>query len=217
MPTGWGKSKTVKLMVAENSNMPQAGEWCHAPFSFFTAPVNKSVTPSFRANLKSVYNYVRSSVKAGRATWELRRISDRKEASKFKAEHLDFVTFSGLFNYRNAQGLLSHSGLLCLDFDHLGPDKQRAKELLIADPCFETQLLFTSPSGDGLKWVVTIEVSEENPHEKWFQAIGNYLAETYRLIVDPSGKDVCRACFLPFDGECYCHPSILLEPHVAPF
>ena len=89
--------------------------------------------------------------------------------------------------------------------------------MLIADPCFETQLLFTSPSGDGLKWVVTIEVSEENPHEKWFQAIGNYLAETYRLIVDPSGKDVCRACFLPFDGECYCHPSILLEPHVAPF
>ena len=204
-------------MVAENSNMPQAGEWCHAPFSFFTAPVNKSVTPSFRANLKSVYNYVRSSAKAGQATWELRQIEDHKEASKFKAEHLDFVTFSGLFNYRNAQGLLSHSGLLCLDFDHLGPDKQRAKELLIADPCFETQLLFTSPSGDGLKWVVTIEVSEENPHEKWFQAIGNYLAETYRLIVDPSGKDVCRACFLPFDGECYCHPSILLEPHVAPF
>lgn len=204
-------------MDAANDKMTTRGAWCQAPFSFFTAPVNKSVRPDYKANLVRVYNYIRSSAKAGRATWELRRISDRKEAAEFKKNNLDFVTFSGLFSRRNEQGLLAHSGLLCLDFDHLGPDLPRARELLLADPCFETQLLFTSPSGDGLKWVVPIEVSQENPHLKWFQAIGNYLADTYRLIVDPSGKDVCRACFLPFDGECYCHPSILLEPNVAPF
>ncbi|MDI3505843.1 MAG: hypothetical protein PWQ81_1065, partial [Bacteroidota bacterium] len=49
-----------------------------------------------------------------------------------------------------------HSGLLCLDFDHLN-NVQILFEQLLNDDYFETQLLFRSPSGDGLKWVISVD------------------------------------------------------------
>lgn len=63
-------------------------------------------------------------------------------------------------------------------------------------------LLFRSPSGDGLKWVVEIDISRYS-HLQWFRMIEKYLKEAYNLEVDASGKNVSRACFLPYDPDCY--------------
>lgn len=40
-------------------------------------------------------------------------------------------------------------------------------------------------------------------------AIANYIKEVYKLEVDKSGKDIPRACFLPFDPEAYINPKYL--------
>ena len=89
-------------------------------------------------------------------TQKLRAISDKTEARKFKAFQFDYVTFSGVFTSRGDKNLKAHSGLMVIDFDHLQePDK--LKERLLNDQYFETELLFTSPSGDGLKWIVSID------------------------------------------------------------
>jgi hypothetical protein len=94
---------------------------------------------------------------------------------------------------------------MCLDFDHL-PNIAEIKQLLLKDVYFETQLLFTSPSGDGLKWVIPIDINKAN-HRIYFIAVSNYLEQTYSLKPDASGKDISRACFLPHDPEAYINPK----------
>ena len=46
---------------------------------------------------------------------------------------------------------------MCLDFDHIG-NPEKFKELLLQHDYFDTELLFTSPSGDGVKWIIPIEL-----------------------------------------------------------
>ena len=41
------------------------------------------------------------------------------EAKMYKATHFDYCTFSGLFRKRSEKELIMHSGLICLDFDHV--------------------------------------------------------------------------------------------------
>ena len=65
--------------------------------------------------------------------------------------------------------------------------------------------MFISPSGDGLKWIIPIDLSLAT-HAENFQAIANYLKHTYNIGVDKSGRDISRSCFLPHDPEAYINP-----------
>ena len=33
--------------------------------------------------------------------------------------------------------------------------------------------------------------------------VGKHVGFNYGIVVDKSGSDVCRACFLPWDSECF--------------
>ena len=176
-----------------------------ARFSYFKAPI-QNTKPSKEVTLVDVYQYIKGP-DALNATRELRSLSDIKQARKFKSQNFDYCTFSGTFSSRSEQSLKQHSGLLCLDFDHLD-DVHFVRRRLLDDDYFETQLLFTSPSGNGLKWIVSIDLSQAS-HLDYFLGIQNYLKLDYGLDIDPSGKDICRACFLPHDPLCYINPNLL--------
>ena len=118
---------------------------------------------------------------------------------KFKAANFDYCTFSGVFTTRSNRNQTGHSGLLCLDFDHVS-DLCGLRHALLNDDYLDTRLLFRSPSGDGLKWVVSINLAQAT-HSEYFDAISCYLLSTYGVEVDPSGRDLSRACFLPCDPE----------------
>lgn len=194
---------------------------CHenkaGQFSFFKSPA-QSVTPFKAIGLKDIYKYITLYMPALKATEELRAIKDDKEARKFKSSHFDFACFSGTFSYRKDDCLVEHSGLLCLDFDHVGSheDLWALRQKLISDENFTTWLLFTSPSGDGLKWVIGIDLGKCD-HKTWFRALQNYVRATYGMEVDEKCINVSRACFLPHDSQCYVHPSVLQESDVVPF
>ena len=164
-----------------------------------------------------VYDYITLDMRASQVTRELRKIEDEKKRREFKSKNFDFVCFSGTFSYRKDDCLIEHSGLLCLDFDHLPHlEMWDIRKKLIADPYFTTQLLFTSPSGDGLKWVVDIDLGKCD-HRTWFYAIQNYVLETYHLEADSQCVNVSRSCFLPHDGSCYVNPIIRKQKGVCPF
>lgn len=176
-----------------------------ARFSFFSRPIINT-RPSANFTLLDTYNYI-VGYQAKEATTKLRMIGDVKMAREFKTANFDYCTFSGVFSKRNDKNLIEHSGLLCLDFDHLkNLDALRAQ--LLEDEYFETQLLFRSPSGDGLKWIINIDLSQTN-HSDYFRAVANYLKQTYSVEVDQSGKDVSRACFLPHDPDCFINQNLL--------
>ena len=79
---------------------------------------------------------------------------------------------------------------------------------LLQDEYFDTQLLFRSPSGHGLKWIIPTDLSECG-HTDYFRSVATYVLKTYGVEVDQSGKDVCRACFLPWDPDAYLNPVLL--------
>lgn len=174
-------------------------------FSFYKRPVS-NVMPAKIVSLLEVYELLRCDRYKAR-TEKLRSFEQKDEARAFKAVSFDYVSFSGTFNKRSDKELINHSGLLTIDFDHV-QDIPALKKKLLADEYFETELLFISPSGDGLKWIICADLSEVS-HQDYFKAVAAYILDTYHLEVDNSGKDISRACFLPHDPEAFINPVYL--------
>ncbi len=177
-------------------------------FSFYKAPVT-NIYPAKSIGLLDVYKAISGQYFA-KQTIKLRLISDKNENRKYKATHFPYVTFSGIFSKRNEASLIQHSGLIALDFDHL-EDVEKTKLQLLKDPYFETQLLFVSPNGNGLKWVIEIDITEQFPHGKMFQAIFNYIKRTYSISIDKVCKNISRATFLCHDPEAWLHPKYFIN------
>ena len=171
-------------------------------FSFFKAPVRNTI-PHKSICLLDAYNYIVGDY-AKQRTEKLRGIKDPKQARQYKASTFDYCTFSGMFQTRNDKALISHSGLLCIDFDHL-QSVDLLRNQLLQDEYFDTQMLFVSPSGDGLKWIIPID-TKQSTHSNYFAAVANYILQTYGVEVDKSGRDISRACFLPYDPMAYINP-----------
>lgn len=174
-------------------------------FSFFSSPITNT-KPSKNFTLLDAYHYIIGDT-AKERTQKLRSFGDTKQSRMFKAANFDYCTFSGTFTTRTDKALINHSGLLCIDFDHL-QNLDSLRSQLLQDEYFDTQLLFRSPSGDGLKWVIEIDISQ-TPHADYFRAVANYLFQTYGVEADKSGKDISRACFLPHDPNCFINQKYL--------
>ena len=197
--------KSVGCSATSQPNSPQSP---YSPlFSFFKAPVN-NIKPHSETTLRKVYNAIVGNYYKER-TEKLQAISDIQQARKFKAANFDYCTFSGTFTSRNDKALIKHSGLLCIDFDHL-QKVELLRNQLLKDEYFETQLLFVSPSGNGLKWIISIDVTAAT-HGEYFTAVANYISQAYGISVDKSGRDISRACFLPHDPQAYINPKFVIR------
>lgn len=172
-------------------------------FSFFKGPITNT-KPLKSITILDAYNYIVGPYAKDR-TEQLRSIEDKKKAKIFKASRFDYATFCGVFDMRHNDHCITPSGLLCIDFDHLDELEFVFPELL-KDRYFETALLFRSPSGDGLKWIIEIDRGS-TPHSDYCRAISQYIFKEYQIEADPSGKDISRACFLPYDPHAYINPN----------
>lgn len=172
-------------------------------FSFFRKPI-QSTEPLRAVGIVDIYRYIVGHY-AEPQTTALRSLTNKEERKRYKATHFDFCTFSGLFNKRSEKGLLMHSGLMCIDFDHID-DLDGLKRRLLENEYFDTELMFVSPSGDGLKWVIAVELQGWEPR-RFFKAVANCLHSCGLPEVDKSGSDVARSCFLPHDPDAYINPK----------
>ncbi len=172
-------------------------------FSFFRKPI-QNTEPLRAVGIVDIYRYIVGHY-AEPQTTVLRALTDKDEAKRYKATHFDFCTFSGLFRKRNEKELLIHSGLMCIDFDHV-KDLDGLKRRLLENEYFDTELMFVSPSGDGLKWIIAVELHGWE-HRRFFKAVVNCLEFCRLPEVDKSGSDVARSCFLPHDPHAYINPK----------
>lgn len=168
-------------------------------FSFFSKPV-RNVIPTSIMSIRDAYEAIKSQ-KYATPTSVLRSLTNKETARNYKSFNFDYACFSGIFTKRCEAGLVRHSNLLTVDFDHVIRPRH-LKNNLVSNPFFETVLAFISPSGDGLKWIIKIDLNQFS-HLQWFQAVAAYIRYHYHLEIDKSGKDVCRCCFLPHDPEAY--------------
>lgn len=176
-------------------------------FSFYRKPVTNN-KPYKDITILDAYNYIKGTY-AKKQTLLLRCAKSDDEAKNIKKTLFDYCTFSGTFECRKKDAIVSFSGLLCVDFDNL-LDVERAFVQLRDNNRFETLFLFRSPSGKGLKWVIQCSY-ERQSHVEFFNEVCNYVNNAFGLVADPSGKDIGRACFLPFDENVYINPKLLKQ------
>ncbi len=163
-----------------------------------------------------VYEYIRSE-RARKATEELRKMlptATREQKQQFKALNFEYATFAGIFSYRKANFIVQRSPFLTLDIDDLGSidEAREVQRQLCADEQVETALCFVSPSGKGVKWIVRLpEWTDGLPFRDQFERMRRYVGFNYGIDPDKSGSDVCRACYLGWDDQCYVNPKYIVE------
>ena len=188
---------------------PQAPALPPCPkMSFFRRPI-KNTKPCREASPQDIYKYLVSDY-AKAHTEQIRTIADNRERSRYKAANLDYITPGGTFRSRKENELIQASGYMVIDFDHI-PNAKGLVKRLANDTNFETILAFRSPSGDGVKWIVALPDTNKPDgtaftYGEFFTILSNYSQKIYAIEADPSGKDICRACFLPHDPDAFINP-----------
>ena len=195
-----------------NNNPTTANSWNPAEvrMSFFRKPITNKWPYEQPVSLFQVYRYVITR-RYMPETEQLRTITDEDKARDFKGQNLDYVTPSGIFSYCSDNSLVTHSGILCMDLDHLDNQVEEMFQRLKHEAMFQTLLLFRSPRGFGLKWFIHIDLTRCD-HRTWFQAVRNYLMHTYHLEdrqVDKACGNPSRACYLCYDPKAYILPSLI--------
>ena len=141
----------------------------------------------------------------------------RKEEYKTsKGNLLPSVTFGGTFDYRTTNtetlsregktGLLRGSGFVIIDIDHIsetGLSLQELKDRISEDREIGVRLVFTSPSGDGLKVVcrVSSQITDKDSYKTAYNSLRHFINSKYGEIVDKSGSDISRLCLLCCDRD----------------
>lgn len=130
------------------------------------------------------------------------RLYKKKSQRDLLKQKLSYVTFAGTFVKRGKKHLIKGSGYATFDLD--GVDNLfKLKEQIIKNEY--THLCFTSPSGNGLKFLVKIpKIESDEEYKKYWISISKY----YNLPEnDEANKDVSRACYLSVDKDFYFNSS----------
>jgi hypothetical protein len=149
-----------------------------------------------RTELIEKTNELRSIPAGGGKTYGYKKSKTQREAFK---ETFPYVTFSGIFSARANDKLVTHSGYICIDLDHISEIKklqERIKEK------YTPALMFVSPSGSGLKVVFAIDINR-GTHLEYFTALQAFFKDQFALPVDKNCKDISRACFLCHDKDVF--------------
>ena len=127
---------------------------------------------------------------------------------------LEGFTAAGVFApTRKKTNIVEPTGCIIADVDHLAStaEAEATRDTLGTDP--HVLAAFVSPSGRGVKAVVYVGTCANDAEAKsaW-RALAEYLAKTYQIETDPSGKDICRLCFVSHDPG-----AIIKTGEVRPF
>jgi len=141
----------------------------------------------------------------------VRQAPNKKEADKIKST-LHCILFAGEFSERNGNGLVEHSGLMCVDFDKYPSTDAMLEHFEILKQNKHFILLFVSPSGFGYKGVVKIPEATKETHPKYFTAFQKEFDFDYW---DKSCSNVDRVCYESYDPNIYVNYNAeIFEPNL---
>lgn len=203
-------------------------------FSYFLPPISNTI-PQRDLTLREVWEYI-----SGRKVLDVYRVNreggytsigtlqgvsrevrslspeDYSSKTRGKVSYLPLCTFGGCFSKRSGDSLQETSGLVCLDIDHIakleGLSLEDLKDRLSRDREIGLRLLFTSPSGDGLKIVCKTsgDVTDAESYRREFETLNTFVSRKYSIPIGEIGldkgiSDITRGCLLISD------PSAILR------
>jgi hypothetical protein len=154
-------------------------------------------------------NYIFDNIKHGKVKTIIEQIRTEQDPNKKKnlKESLPSICFSGTFSRRSKSGLITHSGLACLDFDKFATEDELQKYRKDIIENEYTYACFISPSGDGLKVLVKIPPCTASEHEQYYSAI----CDLFDIDnIDSKTKDVSRVCFESYDPTIYINENSVI-------
>ena len=174
--------------------------------SFFQGPITNKY-PSGETTIAVVYELIKSK--------KLKYVTEKVRSGALEKTELPYFTPSCTCSSRADDKVISYSGIMHLDFDDVlkkyGIDPETVKRLLSGDKELNFNLIFVSPSGNGLKAFLTVEAGRIEEHELYYSAVEKYILDTYGLKADSSCRNVSRACFLCHDPEPYWYKDLFVE------
>ena len=135
-------------------------------------------------------------------------LSDSYAASK---RLLPAVTFAGTFSERLDDKITTFSGMMVIDIDKLDTALLKTYQAAFVQDNF-IHAMFVSPSGKGLKLLVKVSSEQADVVDintgavkeyflKAFLVLEKYFADTYAIVIDPTGKNLSRLCYVSYDPE----------------
>ncbi len=131
----------------------------------------------------------------------IRSTSDKDERTKLKAL-LPCATLSGLFSTRNAEGLLKHSGYLCIDIDASDNPNILDFDDLRDQLSHISNVAYCSLSVSGKGCFCLIRILNPEKHKEHFEAF-KIAFQKLNIIIDKSCGDVTRLRYYSYDENAY--------------
>jgi hypothetical protein len=141
---------------------------------------------------------------------DLRKFLAEGNAERYEShkKRLPAVTFCGTFGQkRNKENLQQYNELLVIDIDKLEADELLKTKAVLAKDEFVFSF-WESPSKKGIKGLIALNycfpyspTDIDAFHKVAFRKILDYFFNSYEIILDTSGSDITRLCFLSFDPE----------------
>ncbi len=110
-------------------------------------------------------------------------------------------TPSGEFEIRNSDGLVKHSGVLCIEWDAVA-DCSELKELLGS----LSFIYYAGLSCSGRGVFALVKIADPTKHLDYFRALSEYFGGIGHKV-DETGKDICRLRVASWDAEPIYNPD----------
>ena len=131
----------------------------------------------------------------------LRALPYGSDAFNQAKRQMPCYTPSGVFEVRNSEGLIKHSGMLCIEWDAVA-DCQALKDLLDSLPF----IYYAGLSCSGRGVFALIKIADPSKHRAYFRALADYF-DGIGYEVDRCGSDVCRLRVASWDGSPVYNPD----------
>ena len=167
-------------------------------FSVFKDLLKTKDTP-YLVDLTKIVNRIKQG-KSIEIINRVRSANNKEDADRIK-QQLPCILFAGEFAQRNGNGLVKASGLMCLDFDKYENDAVMLEHRAMLERNAHFVLIFTSPSGKGLKGV--IRVSQNITKETFPKIFKAFKKEFDYDYWDGSSCNIDRVCYESYDPDIY--------------
>ena len=162
---------------------------------------------------KATVSQLLENIRCGKYKPVIDKLRSTKDKTQYEAlkKKLPGVTLSAVLSSRDAKldlcdKLISHSGLLQVDIDHV-EDLPSLRSRIDADQY--TAFSFISPGGNGLKVGVRIDPTR---HAESYQCVADYYQKTFGVKIDPKVKEVPRLLFVSYDPDVFVNESAKVFP-----
>ena len=197
----WNDDEDSSPMPFPLPEVKEAGDPLVVKITLYSSPMEESGTQVslkdflFTDQYKDIVGKIR-----GEETPEKRH--DLKEKLKGK---LPCATISGTFTNHNTEGLIQHSGYICIDID--GKDNPTVMDKVPSVLQNKPYVTYAAKSITGDGYYAVIRIENPKHHKEHFLALEKEFKEEHNIVLDPTCKDVCRLRFASYDENPYYNPS----------